>query len=91
MASALEPVRQFTLRMLATRFTPKWHDERAAKDALIRHDAAVKAAIPKDGFVEWRAGDGWGPICEGLGLAIPDEPFPHVKTSSDFRSRLAMD
>jgi hypothetical protein len=24
-------------------------------------------------------------------LAIPDEPFPHVKTSADFRSRLAMD
>jgi Sulfotransferase domain len=42
-------------------------------------------------FIECRARDGCGPICEGLGLAIPDEPFPHVKTSADFRSRLAMD
>ncbi len=25
----------------------------------------------------WKLGDGWKPICDHLGLPVPDRPFPH--------------
>ena len=29
----------------------------------------------------WEEGDGWPELCQFLGLAIPDEPFPHSNTA----------
>jgi hypothetical protein len=88
---ARAPARYFTLRMLATRFTPEWTDETAAKEAFARHNAAVRAAIPTERLVEWRPGDGWTPLCAALGLPVPAEPFPHVNTTADFRTTFRLD
>jgi Sulfotransferase domain len=85
--TALAPSRRFTIRMLATRFTPEWSDEIAAKRAFERHNAAVRAAIPRNRLVEWQPGDGWTPLCAALELPEPAEPFPHVNTTADFRAR----
>jgi hypothetical protein len=41
--------------------------------------------------VEWRCGDGWEPLCRGLGLAVPSDPFPHVNTTSEFRALTGLD
>jgi Sulfotransferase domain len=90
-AKALAPTREFTLRMLNTRFTPRWADEAAAKEAYARHNAAVRESIPARRLVEWRPGDGWGPICEALELPVPEEPFPHVNTTADFRASFGLD
>ena len=49
-----------------------------------RHLDAVREAIPAERLVEWTTGDGWGPLCEALGVAEPDEPFPHVNTTEEF-------
>jgi hypothetical protein len=81
---ALAPTRQFAIRALATRFTPDWADEVAAKAAFERHNAAVRAAIPPSRLVEWRPGDGWSPICAALGRPAPADPFPHVNKTADF-------
>ena len=37
-----------------------------------------------DRLIEWRPGDGWEPLCAGLGVAVPDEPYPHTNTSEGF-------
>jgi hypothetical protein len=91
MARALAPSREFTLRMLATRFSPQWTDETAAKEAFARHNAAVRAAVPVDRLVEWRPGDGWAPLCAALDVPEPAEPFPHVNTTADFRTTFRLD
>jgi Sulfotransferase domain len=83
---ALAPARQLTIRLLADRFTPDWADEVAAKAAFERHNAAVRTAIAPGRLVEWRAGDGWEPICAALGRPVPADPFPHVNTTADFRA-----
>ena len=41
-------------------------------------------------LLEWQPGDGWEPICERLGLSVPDEPFPHVNTTEEFRAMLGL-
>lgn len=85
------PARRFTVRMLTTKFTPNWADEAAAKAAFAHHNAAVRSAVPPDQLVEWRPGDGWEPLCKGLGLPVPAEPFPRVNAVTDFRSKFDLD
>ena len=78
----LEMVRELTAR----RFTPDVGDEAAAKAAYERHNAEVRAEVPGDRLVEWRPGDGWGPLCEALRLPVPDVDFPHVNTTAEFQA-----
>jgi hypothetical protein len=86
-AVAFAPIKRFTIRMLDLRFTPDWANEAAAKEAFARHNAAIRAAVPAGRLVEWRPGDGWAPLCAALELPVPDEAFPHVNTTADFRAR----
>jgi hypothetical protein len=51
--------------------------------------AAVRAGVPRERLLEWRAADGWAPLCAALGVAVPDEPFPRVNTTEEFQARLA--
>jgi hypothetical protein len=85
--AAMAPIREFTVRMLDTRFAPQWWDESAAKRAFERHNAAIRAAVPAGRLVEWRPGAGWAPLCGALGVDVPTEPFPHANTTADFRAR----
>jgi hypothetical protein len=72
-------------------FTPDWREEGPAKAAFEAHNAAVRAAIPADRLTEWHPGDGWEPLCTMLDVPVPDEPFPHVNTTEDFRAMTGMD
>ena len=63
---------------------------RAAREQLAHNDR-VRAEVPKDRLVEWRPGDGWEPICNALGLAVPAAPFPHVNTTDEFRLMTGLD
>ncbi|MCB9591127.1 MAG: sulfotransferase family protein [Sandaracinaceae bacterium] len=73
--------------ILAGRFTPNRQDKDAVLEAFHRHYEHVRRTAPADRLVEWTARDGWGPICEALGVAIPDAPFPRSNTREDWRAR----
>jgi hypothetical protein len=64
------------------------------KDACIaayeRHNAEVRGTIPADRLIDWKPEDGWEPICERLGLPVPDEPFPVANTTPQFREMLGL-
>jgi len=77
--------------MMATRFTAQLDDEAAAKAAYERHNAEVRSTIPAERLVEWHPGDGWEPLCDALGVPVPDEPFPHVNTTAEFRANIGLD
>lgn len=77
---------QMWVDLARTRFTSQLEDREAAITAYERHNAEVRATAPPDRLVEWHPSDGWEPICTPLGLAVPDEPFPHVNTTADFRA-----
>src|SRR5437867_5865647 len=36
----------------------------------------VRTTIPPYRLLEWRADEGWSPICQALGMPLPDRPFP---------------
>lgn len=66
-------------------FEADWSDKRAAIAAYEDHNATVRREAPADRLVEWNPTLGWGPLCAALGVAGPDEPFPHLNTTQDFR------
>jgi Sulfotransferase domain len=48
------------------------------------HNAAVSAAVPAGKLLVYDVVSGWEPLCEFLGLAVPDRPFPHANAGDDF-------
>lgn len=69
------------------RFTLSLDDKDACIAAYERHVADVRAKAPADRLIEWRPGDGWRPLCDALGVPVPDDPFPHVNTKEEFLAR----
>jgi hypothetical protein len=68
-------------------FEPDWRDDVAAMAAYDRHNTAVRSEVSEDRLIEWQPSDGWAPLCAGLGIDVPDEDFPHVNTTEEFRAR----
>jgi Sulfotransferase domain len=78
-------------KLLHDRFSDDFANPTAMMDAFMRHNDAVRAAIPPSRLLEWTAADGWEPICDRLGLAVPAEPFPVTNTTAQFRETLGID
>lgn len=49
-----------------------------------RHIDEVQASIPANRLLIFRAADGWEPLCEYLGVPVPNEPFPRVNAMDKF-------
>ena len=73
------------------RVVPVWDDAEAAMAAYEAHNRAVREAVPAGRLVEWTPEDGWEPLCAGLGVAVPGEPFPVTNTTDEFRSLFGFD
>jgi len=76
------------IRDMFAAWQPDWRDDEAAKAAYDRHNAEVRSEVPPQRLVEWQPGDGWEPLCSALGVPVPDEEFPHVNTTEEFRSNM---
>jgi hypothetical protein len=77
--------------MMSKHFTTDVLDKDAAITAYERHNADVLATAEPERLVCWQPGDGWEPICAALGVDVPDEPFPHVNTTEEFRGMLGLE
>jgi hypothetical protein len=82
------PWRDMVDAVFAARFTSALDDRDACLAAFARHNEAVRRGVPRERLLEWRASDGWGPLCAALGVPVPEEPFPRVNTSEEFQARV---
>jgi hypothetical protein len=73
--------------LLEARIAPVWDDRTTAMAAYERHNEDVRATAPRERLLEWNARDGWGPICEALGIPVPEESFPHVNSTDEWNER----
>ncbi|HND31303.1 MAG TPA: sulfotransferase [Myxococcota bacterium] len=53
-----------------------------AKAVFEAHCAAVIRTIPAERLLVYEPGQGWGPLCEFLGVPVPDQPYPHVNDTA---------
>ncbi len=51
------------------------------------HIAEVQATIPADRLLTFDVAEGWQPLCDFLGVDVPDTPFPKTNTSQEFAER----
>mmetsp|Transcript_94589 Transcript_94589/g.276443 ORF Transcript_94589/g.276443 Transcript_94589/m.276443 type:complete len:267 (-) Transcript_94589:93-893(-) len=56
---------------------------RGCLDGYEAFNAEVKRAIPPERLLVFNVKEGWGPLCEFLGLPVPEAPFPRVNTYMD--------
>jgi hypothetical protein len=73
------------------RLTPDYADRGAAIAAYEAHNDEVRRLVAPDRLIEWQPADGWGPLCVGLGLPQPAEPFPRVNAKDEFRASAGLD
>ncbi len=71
--------------MFNVQFPAGTEDKDAAIVAYETHNERVRTTISRTRLIEWRPEDGWGPLCEALGLDEPREAFPHTNTTEEFR------
>jgi hypothetical protein len=63
------------------------HDRDKAVAFFERHNAEVKRTIPAERLLVYDAAQGWDPLCDFLGVAVPDLPFPKNNTTEEFQAR----
>ena len=68
-------------------FGGRMHDKAHVLDVLRKHEATVKATIPRERLLVFDAKEGWEPLCRFLGKPVPAEPYPRVNTREDFGAR----
>jgi hypothetical protein len=75
------------LIVLLERFvgSKQWDDPARLMEAYDRHNAEVRRGVSRHRLLEWRADQGWPPICAALGVAVPDRPFPWVNRREDWK------
>ena len=84
-----EEWQQMVLGLAAREIGPDWDDAERAQAFYERHNEQVRREAPAGRLLEWRASDGWKPLCEALGVPVPDEPFPRVNTREEWLARSA--
>jgi hypothetical protein len=64
-------------------FDGKFEDKRHAIGVFDRHNEEVQRRVPKDRLLVYEVKEGWGPLCEFLGVEEPDKPFPHINDAAE--------
>jgi hypothetical protein len=65
-------------------FDSRLDDREHAIEIYQAHNEAVKQAIDPARLLVFEARQGWPPLCEFLGVPIPDGDYPRVNTRDDF-------
>jgi hypothetical protein len=82
-----EEWKQMALALLGREIGEDWDNAERAQAFYERHNDEVRREAPPERLLEWRAEEGWEPICQALGLPVPDKRFPRVNTREEWRAR----
>jgi len=52
------------------------------------HVNEVKAYVPSDRLLVWEVKDGWAPLCQFLGVPVPEQPFPRVNDTAEIVEKM---
>jgi Sulfotransferase domain len=63
-------------------------DRQHAIEVFERHNEEVKRRVPVERLLVYEIKEGWGPLCDFLGVEEPEKPFPHLNDNHTFRKVL---
>ena len=70
--------------IVADTFGNRFEDRAFALRTFRRHTDEVRDAIDASRLLVFDVRDGWAPLCELLGVPIPEEPFPRMNEAGHF-------
>jgi hypothetical protein len=69
-------------------FDARRMDDTAYMTRIFEHwNAAVIAEVPADRLLVFEARQGWQPLCEFLGVPVPETPYPRVNSREEMQQR----
>jgi hypothetical protein len=77
------PVKTFFEKTVWKEFGDRIHDRDFMVAAFKRHNAEVERSIPKERLLVYEVAQGWVPLCEFLGVPVPDSPFPKANSREE--------
>ena len=83
------PFDQMFRKVIGRLFDQRMREHDHVIDVFNRHNAEVKQRIPPARLLEYNVAEGWTPLCEFLGVPVPDEPMPRTNTTEEFQKRAA--
>jgi Sulfotransferase domain len=66
-------------------FDGRFEEKAYAIEVFERHNEEVKRRVPPDRLLVYEVKEGWGPLCEFLGVPEPEVPFPHLNDAVQMR------
>jgi hypothetical protein len=69
-------------------FEGRFEDRHHAIETFHRHNEEVRRRVPSERLLVFDVKEGWGPLCDFLGVEAPTEPFPHLNDTREMRRRL---
>jgi len=72
-------------------FQGRFEDKAWVREMYDARIAEIKATIPPERLTVWELGvDGWEPLAAMLDVDVPDEPFPRLHDTAEFRSEFGL-
>ena len=69
-------------------FEGQFLDKAQAIERFQRFNEEVRQYVPADQLLEYRIADGWEPLCDFLGVPVPEQPIPHRNQRDQFIAQL---
>ena len=69
-------------------FSGRFEDKEFAVDVFNKHIELVRTVFPEERLLIHSAKDGWQPLCNFLGVPVPNEPYPWLNESISFKRNL---
>jgi len=70
-------------------FGGRFEDRAHAMSVFEAHTKTVRERCDPERLLIFEVSDGWEPLCDFLGVPVPERPFPHVNDSKSLRRRFA--
>ena len=80
---ASSPMLEVVTKTVWKDFGDRIHDRDFMTASFARHNDEVRRGVPKDRLLEFDVRQGWEPLCEFLGVPVPDTPFPRTNSREE--------
>ena len=83
------PFGEMIQKTMWDRMENRMQDRAHMVDFFNRHTTAITATIPAERLLVYQVMDGWEPLCDFLGVPIPDTDFPRINSRNETKELLA--
>ncbi|MDH3652133.1 MAG: hypothetical protein OEQ53_20770 [Saprospiraceae bacterium] len=89
MRKVVHCIQMFERIFWGSQFQGRFDDKAFAEQVYNKHIEDVKDYVPVDKLLVYDVREGWEPLCNFLGAAVPSEPVPHLNKKENFKTMLA--